>query len=69
MDGNKGFKTGLWGSIITAVCCFTPVLVFGIGLLGLAAFAPYLDYVLFPLLGFFVILGFYGWSKQKHQAK
>jgi len=65
MDGNKCFKAGIWGSIIAAICCFTPVLVVGLGLIGLAAFAQYLDYVLFPMLGLFVILAFYGWSKSR----
>jgi mercuric ion transport protein len=65
MDANKSFKAGVWGSIITAICCFTPVLVGGLGLIGLAAFTPYLDYVLFPLLGFFLIVAFYGWRKGK----
>ncbi len=65
MDGNKCFKAGIWGSIIAAICCFTPVLVLGFGLIGLAAFTQYLDYVLFPMLGLFVILAFYGWSKSR----
>jgi len=72
MDGNKCFKTGIWGSIIAAICCFTPVLVIGLGLIGLAAVTPYLDYVLFPhldyvlfpLLGLFLILTFYGWLQR-----
>ena len=65
MDANKSFKAGIWGSIITAICCFTPVLVVGLGLIGLAAFTPYLDYVLFPILGFFLILTFYGLKQKK----
>lgn len=65
MDGNKCFKTGVWGSIIAAICCFTPVLVVGIGLVGLAALTPYLDYFLFPMLGFFLILAIYGWNLKR----
>ena len=65
MDVNKSFKAGIWGSIITAICCVTPVLVVGLGLIGLAAFTPYLDYVLFPMLGLFLILAYYGWSKTR----
>ena len=65
MDGNKCFKAGIWGSIIAAICCFTPVLVIGLGLIGLAVFTQYLDYVLFPMLALFVILAFYGWSKSR----
>ncbi len=69
MDGNKYFKTGLWGSIIAAICCFTPILVVGLGLIGLAALTPYLDYVLLPLLGLFLMLAFYGWRKQKRKLR
>lgn len=63
--GDKCFKTGLWGSIIAAICCFTPVLVIALGFVGLAAIIPYLDYMLFPLLGLFLILAFYGWRARK----
>ena len=65
---NKCFKTGLWGSIVAAICCFTPVLVIAVGFVGLAAITPYLDYVLLPLLGLFLILAFYGWSKRKKEC-
>jgi len=65
MDGNKCLKAGIWGSIIAIICCLTPVLVVGLGLIGLAAFTPYLDYILFPMLGLFLILAFYGWVKSR----
>jgi mercuric ion transport protein len=65
MDGNKCFKAGIWGSVIAAICCFTPVLVVGLGFIGIAAFTPYLDYLLLPLLGLFLVLTIYGWLKQK----
>jgi len=65
MKTDRWFKTGLWGSIVTAICCATPILPFLLGVIGLAAFTPYLDYVLFPLLGLFVILTLYGWVKHK----
>lgn len=47
-------RTGLLGTAITAVCCFTPVLVILLGALGLSAAIGWLDYVLFPLLAVFV---------------
>jgi mercuric ion transport protein len=65
MDANKSFKAEIWGSMITAICCVTPILPFLLGIIGLAALRPYLDYVLFPLLGLFLILTFYAWRKQK----
>jgi mercuric ion transport protein len=49
-------KTGVIGSVIAALCCFTPILVILFGALGLSALIGYLDYVLFPLLGLFLVL-------------
>jgi len=65
---NKCFKAGIWGSIIVAICCFTPILVIGLGIVGLAALTSYLDAVLLPMLGFFVLLLLYGWwtRRQEH---
>jgi hypothetical protein len=45
---------GIIGSIVTAVCCFTPILVVLLGVVGLSAIAGYLDYVLLPALFIFV---------------
>ena len=45
---------GITGSIVTAVCCFTPVLVTILGVVGLSALVGYLDYVLLPALVIFV---------------
>jgi len=61
----KAFKTGIWGTIVTAVCCFTPVLPWVLGLIGLAIFIPYLDYVLFPLLFVFLALALWGWRRAR----
>ena len=49
-------KIGLVGSLVTALCCFTPLLVWLFAALGLSAMIGYLDYVLFPLLGIFILL-------------
>ena len=49
-------KTGVIGAIIAALCCFTPILVILFGALGLSALVGYLDYVLFPMLGLFLII-------------
>ncbi len=65
LKADQCFKAGLWGSILVAVCCFTPVLVIALGFVGMVAITPYLDYVLFPLLGLFLLLAFYGWSQKK----
>jgi len=57
-------KTGIIGSAIAALCCFTPVLVVLFGAVGLAAMIGYLDYVLMPALLFFVALTVYAYMKK-----
>jgi mercuric ion transport protein len=50
---------------VAAVCCFTPLLVVLLGLVGLSAFAGYLDYVLFPALAAFIALTLYALHKKR----
>ena len=54
MDNAKLLRTGVIGSIIVALCCFTPVLVILLGTVGLSALTGYLDCVLFPALIMFL---------------
>jgi mercuric ion transport protein len=66
MQKNKLLKAGLVGSIVTAICCFTPFLVVVFGLAGLSPLVIYLDVVLLPLLVVFVgITAFALWKKPK----
>ena len=58
-------KTGIIGSAIAALCCFTPVLVILFGAVGLAAWVGYLDYVLMPALVFFIGLTAYAYMKKE----
>lgn len=52
---SKGLlRTGIIGSVVTALCCVTPVLVIGFGAVGLGTWVAGLDYVLFPLLAIFL---------------
>jgi mercuric ion transport protein len=53
---NKLLATGVIGTVIAALCCFTPVLVVLFGAVGLSAFVGLLDYVLLPTLLAFVLL-------------
>ncbi len=55
----KLFCTGAGGTIVTALCCFTPLLVVLFGAVGVSAWLGWIDYVLFPALGFFVLLTVY----------
>jgi mercuric ion transport protein len=53
--GNRPLlRTGIIGAVVTAVCCFTPVLVIALGALGLSAWLGWLDVILFPLLALFI---------------
>ncbi len=46
----KMLKLGIAGSLVAAVCCFTPLLVWGVVGIGLGGLVGGLDYVLFPML-------------------
>ncbi len=58
-------RTGLIGSAVAAVCCFTPALVILVSAVGLSAVIGYLDYVLFPALGLFLALTAYAVYRMK----
>jgi len=56
--------TGLIGSVVAALCCFTPILVVLLGVMGLGAITGYLDYVLLPALGVFLGVTMYAVSRR-----
>ena len=59
-------KIGIIGTIVTAICCFTPVLVLLLSAIGLAALTGWLDLMLLPALAIFIIMTGYGlWQRQK----
>lgn len=53
------------GTILVALCCFTPILVILLGTVGLAALTGYLDYVLLPSLAVFIGLTVYAVRRKK----
>lgn len=61
-------KTGAIGAVVAAICCATPVLVIGLGAIGLSAWAGYLDYVLLPVLGFCLGMVGYGFYRRHQKA-
>lgn len=62
-------KTGIVGSVIAAICCFTPVLVIALGAVGLSAWLGWIDYVLFSALALFLGLTAYGlWRRNRAAA-
>lgn len=56
---DKLLKTGIVGTVIAALCCFTPLLVGLLGIVGLSAVVGYLDYVLMPALAVFILITIY----------
>jgi mercuric ion transport protein len=58
-------KTGLAGTLVAAVCCFTPVLALLFGAVGLSAWLGYADYVLWPALAVFLALTAYALARQR----
>jgi mercuric ion transport protein len=57
----------LTGTVIIALCCFTPILVIGLGLIGLSAWIGYLDSVLLPALGVMIGLTIVSyWRYRRH---
>ncbi len=64
-SSNKLLITGVVGTIIAALCCFTPILVIALGLVGLSAMVGYLDIVLLPALFVFTGMTLYALSKHK----
>tara|TARA_A100001391_G_C5082736_1_gene280311 strand:+ start:1553 stop:1855 length:303 start_codon:yes stop_codon:yes gene_type:complete len=58
-DSRNLLSIGIIGTVVAALCCFTPVLVLLFGAVGLSALTGYLDYVLIPALLIFIGLTFY----------
>ena len=70
MNQNKLLRIGVAGTVVAALCCFTPILVILLGTIGLASLVGYLDYVLFPALAFFLALTIYAlWRRQLAEDK
>ncbi len=70
MNDKKLLSIGIGGTVVAALCCFTPILVVLLGAVGLSAALGWLDYVLFPALAFFVGLTIYAaYQRQKRQAQ
>ena len=66
MKTDRLLQIGIVGSIVAALCCFTPVLVLLLGAIGLSSLTGYLDIVLLPALAIFlVITGYALWKRSR----
>lgn len=64
-DHRKLLGIGIVGAALAALCCFTPVLVILLGVVGLSAMLGWIDYVLFPALTVFSALtGYAVWRRR-----
>jgi len=61
----KGLYASIAGTVLVILCCFTPILVITIGVVGLGAFTPYLDYILFPALAVMIVVTVLAYRKYK----
>ncbi len=59
ISNRKLLRTGIVGTVVAAICCFTPALVIAFGILGVSAWLGWIDWVLFPALAGFLLLTFY----------
>jgi len=66
MKNSSLLKTGITGTVLIALCCFTPVLVILFGAVGMSAMVGYLDIVLLPALTIFIGITLFAlWKKTK----
>jgi len=65
----KRFIAALVGTGVVALCCFTPILVLSLGVIGLSAMTPYLDYVLFPALVILILVAVRSYQQWQRSLK
>jgi len=69
VGNSKLLNLGLIGTVISALCCFTPILVIVLGAVGLSSALGWLDYFLLPALLVFVALTVYALIRRKKLPK
>lgn len=57
---------GIVGTVVAAICCFTPALALLLSAVGLSAAIGYLDIILLPALAIFILMtGYALWRRQR----
>ncbi len=59
----------LSGTVLVALCCFTPILLVLFGAVGLSAFTPFLDVVLLPVLAIMIVLTIVSYLRWRKAAE
>ena len=68
MDRHSLLRTGIIGSAVTAICCFTPVVVLLFTALGVSAALGWIDWILLPALAIFLAMTAYAiWLRRRSQ--
>ncbi len=63
-------RMGIVGTVIAALCCFTPILTGLLAVVGLSWLIGYLDFVLFPVLFIFIGITIYAlWCEGYFQSE
>jgi len=65
----KLLRVSIVGTVVAALCCFTPMLVIFLGAIGLSGLLAYLDYALLPALAFFIGLTIYALYRNKKEVQ
>lgn len=68
MNDTKLLGIGIVGTVVAALCCFTPFLVVLLGAVGLSSVLGWIDYVLLPALGIFLALTAYALWRRQHRT-
>ncbi len=69
MKDGTVLTAGILGTLIAAICCFTPALVILLGVVGLSAWLAWLDYVLLSLLALCLAVAIYGFVLRQRRKK
>ena len=65
MKDRNLLRIGVVGTVVAAICCFTPALVLALGAVGLSAWLGWLDYVLLPALVLFLAFTLFAWTRMR----
>lgn len=68
MGNRRLLRVGIVGTVVAAVCCFTPALVLALGAVGLSAWLAWLDYVLLPGLLLFLTITVFAWFRLRRSG-
>jgi mercuric ion transport protein len=64
----QSFIAAAVGTAVVALCCFTPLLVIALSLVGVSFLTPYLDYALLPALVVLLVVAVVSYRKWKQSS-